>query len=143
MKWNRSHIGEIEQGLFVIANEVLDLALGVFTPDRNRAHPFGREDRRILLIERFAVDAVGKACQHDGPIGDVRQQPLRNRPIVLDQVALGVLLCRPEDFLQIREGDLFLDRRFGRRGRGLVHRAGIDVDALAYDSSSLFVAVFQ
>src|SRR5437763_29697 len=35
----------------VVADEEFDLALGVLAPDRNRANPLRRKDRRVFLVE--------------------------------------------------------------------------------------------
>src|SRR3982750_990071 len=59
---------ETDQRLDVVGDEVLDVALRVLAPDRNRLNPIGHEPWRVFLIERFAVDAVGIPRQDNGPV---------------------------------------------------------------------------
>ena len=67
------------------------------------------------ILRQPAIDAVRKTCKHDRPVGEIWQQPLRYRAIVIDQIALRVLLGRPIDLVQIRERDVLLNGAFGRR----------------------------
>src|SRR6266576_2502692 len=110
-----AEVHEIDERLDVVAHEVGDVALGVLTPDRNRLDPVGHETGCVFLIERLAVDAVGIARQHDGPVRDIGQQPRSHRAVVLDEIALGVLLLRPKDLVEVRELDL--TREHGARSR--------------------------
>ena len=103
MQRDRAEVDEIDECLDVVRDEVLDVALRVLAPDRDRLDPVGHETWRILLIEGFPVDAVGKARQHHGAVFEIRQQPGRDGSVILDEIALGVLLFRPEDLVEIRE----------------------------------------
>src|SRR5207237_10921229 len=121
------------------ADQELDLALGVLAPDGNGAHPFRREDRRVFLVKGFSVDAVRESRQNYGTIGQIRQQPFGDGAIVVDEIAFGVFLRRPKHFVEIGEGDFFLDGSlWWRRGR-LVESGSIDVHALTHDSSLCIV----
>ena len=52
-------------------------------------HPIGRVLGRILLIERFATDTVGKAQHRNRTPGKMRKQPLRNPGVVIDDVSFS------------------------------------------------------
>jgi hypothetical protein len=107
MQWNGSKVGDVDEGVDVVTDEVVDVALGVVAPDRHRTNPVGRELRCVLLIEGLSIDAIRESRQDERPVAQVRQQPRRNRPVVLDQFTLRVLLVLPEYLAEIRELDLW------------------------------------
>ena len=114
---DRAEVYQIDQCFDDVRDEILDVALRVFTPDRDRLNPIRDEARRVFLVERLAVDPVGIAGEHDRAVLEIRQEPGRHRPVVLDQVALGIAFLGPEDFVQVRQLD-FSGRRDGGRGTG-------------------------
>ncbi len=111
----RAHVRDIDERLDVVEHEVADLALGLLAPHRLEPEPLRRVDRRVFLEERLAVDAVGKAREHDRAVAQVRQQPVRDAAVVLDHVALGVAVGGPEHLVEVRE----IDRAWRARGRQL------------------------
>ena len=120
---DRAEVGHVEEGLDVVADEVVDLALRVLAPDALEADPVGREVRGVLLEERLSGDAVGVAGHHERPVLQVGKEPRRDRAVVVDEVALGVALVGPEDLCEVGERNgllLGLDRggRGGVRDRG-------------------------
>jgi len=56
---NGGEVGEICERIFVLNDEIIDVALTVVRVDRHRTNPFGCERRRVFLIEALALDAVG------------------------------------------------------------------------------------
>ena len=79
--------------------------VGALVVDRVLDADARRHDvRRLLLVERLAVDAVREALHHQRPLGDDRQQPRRHARVEAEQVALGVAVGRPEHLAQV--GDL-------------------------------------
>jgi hypothetical protein len=63
---DRAEVGEEEQRLEILDDDVAVLLAGVLVPDGLGANPFRREDRRVLLIEALAFDAVGKRVSTTG-----------------------------------------------------------------------------
>lgn len=126
---DRPEVGEVQQALLVLANEVPDFFLGALTPDGLGAKPLRGPLRRILLIEVLALDPVGVARQHDGPVGQVGQQPRRDAAVVLDQVALGVALLGPEHLVEVGQADAAFRFRRSRRWRRLFGSIEIGCDA--------------
>ncbi len=114
MQRNRAEVDEVDQRLDIVAHEILDVALRVLAPDRNRLDPLRHEAGRVFLIEGLAVNAVGIPGEHDGAVLEIRQQPGRHRPVVLDEVALGVLLVGPKHFVEVGELHLSWERGDGR-----------------------------
>ena len=110
---NRAEVDDVEQRRQVVADEVVDLPLGVLAPHPLGPDPFRREPGCILLKERLPRDAVGIARHDHRAVLEIGQQPGRDRAVVLDQVALGVAVLRPEHFLHVGELDLT-----GRRDHG-------------------------
>src|SRR5437867_1130612 len=117
MERNRAEVGDVEERFLVVADEVSDLPLRILAPDPDGADPFGRELGRVLLIERFPVDAVGEPRHHEWAVTKIRQHPRRHGAIVLDQVSFRVPLGGPVDLLQIRVVDRLFRRRSRFRGR--------------------------
>jgi hypothetical protein len=72
---NRAQVRDIEQRLLVIAHEVANFALCVLAPDADGADPVWCELRRILLIERLAIDAIGIARHHQRAVLEIWQEP--------------------------------------------------------------------
>ena len=64
-----AEVRDVEEGLEVVADEVVDLALGVLAPDALEADPVGREVGRVLLEEGLALDPVGVAGHDERPVG--------------------------------------------------------------------------
>src|SRR5690349_9183218 len=85
VKWNRSHVRDVENRFRVVTDEVSNVALSVLAPDWDCAHPIRRELWRVFLIKRFSFDSVRKSRQHDWPVSEIGKEPRRNRAIVLDQ----------------------------------------------------------
>ena len=106
-----AHVDHVEQRLDVVADEIVVLLSG----HARGSNPGGNEVRRVLLIKALSRDAVGIAGQHHRPIAQVRQQPGRDVPVIVDEIALGVPLLGPEDLVEVGEGDLALHRRHRRR----------------------------
>src|SRR5207244_6294620 len=113
MQRDRAHVDDVEQRLDVLGYEIVDVALRILAPDSLGADPVGNETRRIFLEEGLARDAIGVTRQHDRPVFQVGQQPWRDRPVIIDQVPLGVALLGPEYLVEVGELDLF-----GERGAG-------------------------
>ena len=112
---NRGHVGDVQERLEVVAHEVADLALRVLAPDSLQLHPLGDKARRVLLKERLAADAVWIPREHHRPVLQVGQEPRGDGAVVLDEIAFGVALLRPEDLVEV--GELHLAGR-GDEGRG-------------------------
>ena len=60
------------------------------------------------------MDAVGVAVEHHRPVVEVGHEPGREGAVVVDQVALGVTLLRPEGLFEIGERHLGPRSRLGR-----------------------------
>src|SRR3989454_11619333 len=78
-------------------------------PPRSTLFPYTtlfRSLRGVLLEKGLPVDAVGKAREHQRPVGQIGQHPPGYSAVVCDQVALGIALVGPEDFVEVRELDL-------------------------------------
>ena len=48
---NRAEVHEIDERLHVVTDEIVDIALRIFAPDRDRLNPLRDETRCVLLIE--------------------------------------------------------------------------------------------
>ena len=94
---DRAEVRDVEERLDVAGDEVVDLALRALAPHPLQAHPAGGEARRVLLEEALALDAVREAREDEQAVLQVREQPGRDRAVVLDEVALRVALVGPED----------------------------------------------
>src|ERR1700683_9556 len=116
---NRREVRDVGERLFAVQHEVRNVALRVLGVYLLGANPGRRKPGRIFLVEHLALDAVGVAREHHRAIFQIRQHPLRNGAIVCDQIALGVAVLRPEDFLGIGHRRL----RFGGRGRRVLTAA--------------------
>src|SRR5690349_14216240 len=53
MERDRAKVGDIDERILVVTDEVADLALGVLAPDADGAEPLRRKLGRILLIEHL------------------------------------------------------------------------------------------
>src|SRR2546422_11425406 len=108
---------EVDQRLDVVRDEVLNVALRILAPDRNRLNPVRHESWGVLLIERLAVDSVRIPREHDGAILQIWKQPRSHRTVILDEISLRVTFLGPEDLIEVRE--LYLAQRdtgHGKRG---------------------------
>ena len=72
MERNSPQVDDVEQRFLRIANEVVELPLGVLAPDGFRADPIRRESGCVLLEERLPVDAVRKPGHHHRTILEIR-----------------------------------------------------------------------
>ena len=90
----------------------MDLAARVLAPQRLGVHPLRRPGGRVLLEKGLAVDAVGVAGEHHRPVLEVGEQPGCDAAVVLDQIALGEGLLRPEHLVEV--GERGLDAFFAR-----------------------------
>ena len=66
---DRPEVRDEEERFEVVADEVVDLALGVLAPDALEADPVGSEVGGVLLEEGLALDPVGIAGHDEGPVG--------------------------------------------------------------------------
>ena len=92
--------------------DVLAAAVGA-AGQGHGAHPVGRVRRRLLLEEVLALDAVGVAHERDRAVAQVREEHVRDRAVVGQQVALRDLLVGEEHLALVRELELargLLDR---------------------------------
>ena len=71
-----------------------------------RRDPWGQVLRRLLLEERFPVDAVRIALHRERSIAEMRDERRRNRAVVLEHVALGDPVVREEDPVGRRQLDV-------------------------------------
>ena len=62
---NVAHVRDVEQLIPCRADEVSDMPVDVFRVDLLGPNPVGRVIGRIFLIERLAVDAVGKPLEYE------------------------------------------------------------------------------
>src|SRR5260370_40232297 len=99
-----AEVCDVRQRLLAVDNEETDLALRIFGPDLFYANPRRHKSRRVLLIERLALDTIGIAREHHWPVLEIGQHPFRNRPIVRDQVAFRVTLFGEKDFIWVGDG---------------------------------------
>ena len=74
--------------------------------DRAELDPLRAGRGRALHEEELPRRAVRIPLHHHGAIGQVRDQPVRNVRVVLEEVALRVALLRPEDLVEVGEPDL-------------------------------------
>src|SRR3954468_3809653 len=100
------HVDQVQEGGFIVADEVVDIPLGLLAPHSLRAYPLGHMPRRILLKERFSGDAVRIAGEHYGAVLKIWEHPGRYGSIVFDEIALGVAIVGPESFRSV--GELYL-----------------------------------
>src|SRR5690606_40198539 len=78
---------------------------GAVHADRLRAHPVGGPAGLALLVEALAVDAVRKAHDGERAPGEVGEDRVRDLGVVRDRLALGGPRLRPEDLVEVREGE--------------------------------------
>src|ERR1700694_139230 len=72
--------------------------------------------RRLLLVEALAVDPIRKSLQDKGAILHDWQDEVRDARVVAHYVALGVLLLREKDLVQVCD----LERLSATEGEGTV-----------------------
>src|SRR5579872_603415 len=83
-------------------------------PDRDGLYPFGPVLGRVLFIEEFFVNAVGIPLARECAPSQVWNDRRSYAHVVVDNLLLGETNGRVENFLQIRQLELFslyLDRR--------------------------------
>src|SRR5262245_43246012 len=81
---NSSHISEIKQLLAIRSDEISNVAGHILGPDLLRTNPAGCVIRCVFLIERLAMNAVGKSFEYEGTIHEVRYQIRRDVVVILD-----------------------------------------------------------
>src|SRR5436305_1987062 len=91
-----SGIRNVQELISLGTDEVSNGALHVLRPDLLGAYPLRRVIRSILLIERRTMDAVRKTLENQRPIQQMRNQIRRDLVVVVDQIAFGVAVLRPE-----------------------------------------------
>ena len=87
--------------------------------DLDPVHRGGCRSRRMFLKKPAPCHAVRAADDGQGPTGDLRQHPLRNRGVILGQLGLGDFFLRIEYPIRMGEphaGYLRLACRCGRFG---------------------------
>ncbi len=78
------------------------------------------------MIEALAFDAIRIARQNQRAILQIREQPIRDRAVILDEIALRVAFLRPEDLVEVRQAQIALlwHPKLARApGRGVHRRA--------------------
>src|SRR5262245_45982134 len=96
---NGAHVGDVEQLVPVRPDEITDVTLHVRGPDFLRADPVRRVVMRILLIEMFAVDAIGIAIEDKRTIEKMRDQYGSDAIVEPDEIAFGEAILRPVELL--------------------------------------------
>ena len=71
---DRAEVGQVEQRSFVVADEVVDVPLGLSLHIALGPNPVGHETGRVLLKEGLSVDPVGIAGEHHGAVGEIRAE---------------------------------------------------------------------
>src|SRR5439155_9128138 len=117
MQRDGAEIDYVQEGVDVLADEEVDVPATLLAPDSRGPDPRGNVIGSILLEEALAGDPVGISRQYYGAVAKVREQPRRDRAVVIDQVTLGVTLLGPEDLVQVAERDFARQQRHGRRPR--------------------------
>ena len=88
---------------------------------RDDVDPVGPRRRRALLKEEFAVDAIGIADEHVGPVAGRTQGALRDGEIVASEVELRVAGLRKEHLAGIRDRDVASGDRQDLAFRAVLH----------------------
>ena len=92
-------IRDVEKLLAIGADEIPDIAFDVLPTRFLCAYPVGRVVRRILLIKRLAVNPVWKTLEDQRTVQQVRNQVGRYLVVVLNEIAFGVAVFGPENFV--------------------------------------------
>src|SRR6185503_16955662 len=97
---NRAELHDVEQRREVAADEPARRSfLARNLLDANAGWNFVR---RLLLIERVGLNAVGVSLEHERPVLERRQQEWRHLGVVLEQASLGDLHLREEQLAEVR-----------------------------------------
>ena len=106
MQFDRRQIRQPDQRRQIVGQNVMDGAMVSLAPDRSSLHPVRPMLRRILLVEKFFVHAVGIALAGERASGQMRQHRRRNTHVVVDHLLLGKSRRRIQNLFQIRQLEL-------------------------------------
>ena len=106
VQFERGEVGSPHQRGQVVQQRVVDGARALAGPGTaggqlDRAQPVRCVRGRVLLVERFRVDAVGVADERHRPVHQVRQQDRRDPAVVVDHLALGEPVRRVQHLVQV------------------------------------------
>ncbi len=87
----------------VLAQAVVDLALGAPAPHGRGLDPVGAVGGALLLIEVLPLHAVRIALERQRPVAQVPQQHRRDLRVVVDQLGLREAGVRVEHLLEVRQ----------------------------------------
>ncbi len=115
MERDRAEVRQVDERVDIVDEEHDFFTLvGIARVAQLRAtQPIRRALRDVPLVKALAANAVRVAHHHDRTIGEERQHRGGNRRVELDQIALGVALVGPEDFVAVRDVDARLGGRAG------------------------------
>src|SRR3712207_6584447 len=73
VQWNGAEVRDVEQRIEVVADEILDLAIGGglhsgIAEDALGAQPIWSKSWRVLLIKRFSVNTIGISRHYQSAI---------------------------------------------------------------------------
>lgn len=71
------------------------------------------EGGRVFFVKVLAADTVGKAFHGDRPIFDMRQDVWRYGSVKLNHLALGKMILRVHDLVEIGKCQFFAAKFFG------------------------------
>jgi hypothetical protein len=116
MQLERPEIGKPdERGRFV--DEAVPERLAATADDVICLDPV-RAAATLCLEPARSVDALRISPEHHRATADVREQGRRDRPEILDEIALGRAGQWPQDAVEMAQGDVPpVDRRLDRHGR--------------------------
>src|SRR6476661_304684 len=124
MELNAPEVDDPRESGSVVHDDFLRRATGR-ERKRHGSQPTRTTGRSPLLVERFTLGAVDEALEHDGPIPNACDGAVRDRQVILDDVALRQLDAAGEvRLVRVRDADLAAaDRKHFARLFAL-HRAG-------------------
>ena len=105
-----AQVGEVKQSAFVVANDVVDIAVAAFGIDFQGIHEIGGVFRRIFMIKAGFVDAIGKAVEALGAVLKMGQDVFGHAIVILNDLAFGDAFVGEVDFVGVG------DEGFGSRG---------------------------
>ena len=101
-----AEVCHVDEGRFVLAQEVGDVPALRPRMDFQRFHPAGDGMVDVFLEEAGGRDAVGMAMERFRPVLQIGEDEGRDGPVVGDHVSLCVSVFRPEHLIEIGQVDL-------------------------------------
>jgi hypothetical protein len=104
MQAEGTEVGEVDQRRLRVAHrQVLPLAPRLLHP--HGGHPVRKVLRHLLLVEAVGRDPVREPLQDEGVVTQPRQDVIRNRIVVVDDLALGDAVVGEQHLVLVRRVD--------------------------------------